>query len=323
MIILTGGAGFIGSVVLRRLNEAGYKDILVVDSLGSSEKWKNLRLKSFRDYCHKDHFPEYLTETLLPSDVDAIIHLGACTSTTETDAEYLMRNNYLYSKALAAWCLEHGKRFIYASSAATYGDGSLGFSDDNASTPKFLPQNIYGYSKHAFDLWVLQMGYDDRCLGLKFFNVFGPNEYHKGEMASLVFKSYEKVIMTKKMSLFRSYNPTYRDGESVRDFIYVHDCADVILWAVEHPHVNGIYNLGTGKANTWNTLAASLFNALEYEITIEYIDMPETLRSQYQYFTQAEMQKLRNAGYNKPFTALEDAVADYVRSYLQTGNRYY
>lgn len=322
MVILTGGAGFIGSVMLERLNLAGVEDILVVDSLDSTEKWRNLIGKKFQDYCHKDALPEYLTETLEGSDVDAVIHLGACTSTTERDVDYLMRNNYLYSKMLAVWCFEHNKPFIYASSASTYGDGKLGFSDENEFTPRFRPLNAYGYSKHVFDLWLLQNGYDALAAGFKFFNVFGPNEYHKGAMASLVYKAYHQVKDTEVLQLFRSANPDYKDGEFLRDFIYVKDCVDVLMWAYENPSVRGIYNLGSGKARSWNDLATALFSAVGKEKRVEYIDMPASIASQYQYFTQADMQKLQRAGYTSPFMELEDSVADYVKNYLSKEQPY-
>jgi ADP-L-glycero-D-manno-heptose 6-epimerase len=316
MVILTGGAGFIGSVLLKRLNEDGLTDILVVDSLDSSDKWKNLVGKQFEDYCHKDDFLEYLEKGLQKSDVDAIIHLGACTSTTERDADYLMSNNYLFSKTLAVWSLEKEIPFLYASSAATYGDGTLGFSDDNMRTPLYRSLNAYGYSKHLFDLWLLQNNFDILCTGFKFFNVFGPNEYHKENMASLVYKAYNQVLETGALKLFRSYSEQYKDGEFLRDFVYVKDCVDVLMWSFNNPDVKGIFNLGTGKARSWNDLAAALFSAMGKEENIQYIDMPEEIRSAYQYFTQAEIGKLRKAGYKKEFTELEDAVCDYVENYL-------
>ncbi len=316
MVILTGGAGFIGSVMLQRLNDDGITDILLVDNLASTDKWKNLVGKQFNDYCHKDAFPEFLSDTIDKADVDAIIHLGACTSTTERDSDYLMRNNYLYSKALAIWCFENNKPYIYASSAATYGDGMLGFSDENVATPEYRPLNAYGYSKHLFDLWLIRNQFDALCTGFKFFNVFGPNEYHKGAMASLVYKAYHQVKETGALNLFKSCNPQYADGEFSRDFIYVKDCVDVLMWSFHHPDAHGIYNLGSGKARSWNDLAASLFVAMGLEPNINFIDMPENIRDAYQYFTESDMSKLRAAGYSAPFYELEYGVKDYVQHYL-------
>lgn len=322
MIILTGGAGFIGSALLKRLNDAGYKDILVVDSLKTSEKWRNLVGKSFADYCDKDAFPDVLAE-FTPEDVDAIIHLGACTSTTERDADYLMRNNCLYSKVLAGWCFKNDKRFIYASSAATYGDGSRGFSDDHDKMHELRPMNMYGYSKHLFDLWLLDNGFETLCTGFKFFNVFGPNEYHKGPMASLVYKAFHQIRDTGKMRLFKSYHPSYIDGEPARDFLYVKDCVDVLLWTFEHPEVYGIFNLGSGKARSWNDLAKALFAAMgAQKPDIEYIDMPEDIRPAYQYFTEADISKLRRAGYENEFTSLETSIDNYISNYLSTSSIY-
>ncbi|MDP4237413.1 MAG: ADP-glyceromanno-heptose 6-epimerase, partial [Bacteroidota bacterium] len=292
MIILTGGAGFIGSVLLQRLNENGITDILIVDSLDSSEKWKNLLGKQFDDYCHKDHFLEYLDEEIDKDDVDAVIHLGACTSTTERNVDYLMSNNYHFSKELAEWSIWAEKPFIYASSAATYGDGAFGFSDENAKINQYRPLNAYGYSKHIFDQWLIENEYDQHCTGFKFFNVFGPNEYHKGAMASLLYKAYNQVRMKGNLELFRSSNTRYEDGEFFRDFVYVKDCVDVLMWSFHNPEIKGIFNLGTGLARSWNDLAGSLFSAMGVEKKIKYVDMPEDIRASYQYFTQADIGKL-------------------------------
>ena len=322
MIILTGGAGFIGSVLLKRLNDEGHTNILIVDSLDSSDKWKNLAGKQFDDYCHKDHFLEYLEEDLDKDDVEAIIHLGACTSTTELDVDYLMSNNYHFSKELAEWSIWAEKPFIYASSASTYGDGTNGFSDDNAKIHSYRPLNAYGYSKHIFDEWLVNNGYDELCTGFKFFNVFGPNEYHKENMSSLVYKAYNQVLETGKLKLFKSSDPNYKDGEFSRDFIYVKDCVDVLMWSFNNPSVKGIFNLGTGQARSWNDLASSLFIAMGREKKIEYIDMPLEIRSAYQYFTEAEMGKLREAGYSASFSDLENAVSDYVQGYLMQPQPY-
>lgn len=321
MIILTGGAGFIGSVVLKRLNAEGYTDIYVVDSLDESDKWKNLTGKVFTDYFDKKDFLPKLP-TFDATTIEAIIHLGACTSTTETDADYLMSNNYEYSKTLASYCFEHGIRFIYASSAATYGNGELGFSDDTSILDSLKPMNLYGYSKHIFDQWLIHQGLDSKCAGLKFFNVFGPNEYHKDNMASLIYKAYHQIRDRHSVNLFKSYHPDYKDGESLRDFIYVPDCADVILWLLKNPDANGIFNLGRGEAVTWNSIVTSVFYAMDMKPKIHYIDMPEEIRPNYQYYTKAEMGKLRAAGYETPFTDITDAVHNYVQEYLMKDNPY-
>ncbi len=316
MIILTGGAGFIGSAVLRLLNDNGIDHVLVVDNLGSSDKWKNLSGKRFADYLHKDEFIGRLEHASNFDKTDAVIHFGACSSTMEQDADYLMRNNYRYSQTLAQWALARNIRFIYASSAATYGDGSLGFSDNDDTTVKLRPMNKYGYSKQLFDLWVLQERLRDRVAGLKFFNVFGPNEYHKGEMRSVVNKAFIQIKETGRLRLFRSYKPEYRDGEQVRDFVYVKDCAEVTGWLLKHPDVCGIFNLGSGTARSWNDLARAVFSAMGKPTNIEYIDIPDNIRDAYQYHTRADMGKLRSAGCPVEFRPLEDAIRDYVEEYL-------
>ncbi len=320
MIILTGGAGFIGSVILRRLNEAGHKDVLVVDRTEFAHL-ENLRGKSYR-FEDRDRFLDDLAK-IDPSDVEAVLHIGAITSTTERNQDLLFRYNLNYSKALAEWCFEHGTRFIYASSAATYGDGSKGFSDSDSVTPTLQPLNLYGQSKQDFDMWLLDNGLTSKACGFKFFNVFGPNEYHKGDMASLVFKAYNQIKETGALRLFKSADPRYKDGEFKRDFIYVMDAVDVVMWAVENPSVNGIFNLGTGKARSWNDLANAMFDAMGKPRNIIYIEMPENVRKQYQYFTEADMSKIRKAGYAKPFRELEDSVQDYARNYLMQPDKYY
>ncbi len=322
MVILTGGAGFIGSALLKRLNELGINDVVVVDSLGSDDKILNLRGKKFVQYIDKESFLLLLSDRIKPAEVESVIHLGACTSTTERNIEYLHQNNFLYSKTLATWCFEHGKQFLYASSAATFGDGSLGFSDDNKKAHAFHPLNPYGASKQMFDLWLIDSGLDNQATGFKFFNVFGPNEYHKGDMASLVYKAYNQIQNDGALRLFRSYTPKYKDGEFVRDFIYVKDSIDVLLWALEHKEATGIFNLGTGKARSWNDLARALFSSMHAPENIKYIDMPSSIRDAYQYYTEADISKLRKAGYDKPFTSLEESVDDYVQSYLRKPNPY-
>lgn len=321
MIVVTGGAGFIGSAMVAKLNEKGSTDILVVDELGSSEKWKNLVGKRFTDYLHKDAFLDALATNAFPK-IDAIIHMGANSSTTELDVEHLMKNNYRYTKTLAEWSLKKKVRFIYASSGATYGAGEYGFNDDTDTSMKLAPLNAYGYSKQLFDLWLIRNKLDAKVVGIKFFNVFGPNEYHKGEMKSLVCKAYTQIEELGKIRLFKSYKPEYKDGEQVRDFVYVKDCTDVMWWFLQTPAVNGIYNLGTGKARTWNDLAKSIFTALGQPTSIEYIDMPDQIKDAYQYHTEASITKLVAAGCPVQFRSLEDSVKDYVQQYLQPGLRY-
>jgi ADP-L-glycero-D-manno-heptose 6-epimerase len=323
MIVVTGGAGFIGSAMISKLNEKGRDDILVVDNLGSTEKWKNLAGKKFADYMHKDAFLKAVDSGTFPhGEFDAIIHLGACSSTTERDVDYLMQNNYYYTKRLADYATWSDVRFIYASSAATYGNGEHGFSDDDAVTPLLRPLNPYGYSKQIFDLWAMRNGLLGQIAGIKFFNVFGPNEYHKGEMKSLVVKAYRQIMDTGKVRLFKSHRDDYKDGEQVRDFVYVKDCTEILWQLVENKDMNGIFNLGTGKARSWNDLANAIFAALGKEPSIEYIDMPESIRNAYQYHTEAPMSKLKSKGLPVEFRPLEDSVRDYVTNYLHRGELY-
>ncbi len=322
MIVVTGGAGFIGSAFVWKLNEEGLDEIIVVDRLAVSDKWNNLVKRRYCDYIHKDAFLDMVQADKVPFEVDGIIHMGACSSTTERDADYLMRNNYFYTRELAMWAVRKGIRFIYASSAATYGDGSKGFSDDDMVTPTLRPINMYGYSKQFFDLGVLRHDLQKQMAGIKFFNVFGPNEYHKGEMRSVVHKSFGQIQEKGKVALFKSYQPEYAAGGQMRDFIYVKDCVEVLWWLFTNRDVNGIFNLGTGKARTWNDLAGAVFAAMGAKEQIDYIEMPQAIRGQYQYFTEAKMDKLRAAGYNAEFSSLEDAVRDYVRNYLQQPDPY-
>jgi ADP-L-glycero-D-manno-heptose 6-epimerase len=317
MIIVTGGAGFIGSAFVWRLNQEGIDDIVIVDRLGTTDKWKNLVNLRFVNYIHKDDFHEMIYNDTVRFDVDAIVHMGACSSTTERDADYLWQNNNVYTGLLAEYAIEHGIRFIYASSAATYGNGTQGFSDDHGNINKLKPINMYGYSKQAFDLRALKHSWENNIAGIKFFNVFGPNEYHKGDMTSVIFKAFHQIKETGKVRLFKSYLSQYPDGGQLRDFIYVKDCIDVMWWLFKNQDVNGIFNLGTGKARTWNDLINAVFAAMGIKPNIEYIEMPESLRNQYQYFTQAEMDKLGVSGCPVDFSALEDSVRDYVVNYLQ------
>lgn len=321
MIVVTGGAGFIGSAMVAKLNEKGVSDILIVDELASTMKWKNLSGKQFADYVHKDHFIEMLLNERLPK-VEAIIHMGANSSTTERDVDHLMENNYRYTRILAEWSVRKKARFIYASSGATYGDGGLGFSDDDAVSPTLRPLNAYGYSKQILDQWILRNELQSKVVGIKFFNVFGPNEYHKGEMKSLICKAYHQIQEIGKIRLFKSYRPEYKHGEQVRDLVYVKDCTEVLWWFLNSPKVNGIYNLGTGKARTWNDLAKAVFSALELPPNIEYTEMPEEIRNAYQYHTEASITKLQRSGCPVQFRPLEDSVRDYIRQYLHPEIRY-
>jgi ADP-L-glycero-D-manno-heptose 6-epimerase len=313
-IIVTGGAGFIGSNIVRRLNEVGENHILIVDNLKDKDKWRNLVGLDFEDYIQKDDFLEKLSKGVFNGSILAIFHMGARSSTTETDMEYLMKNNYEYTKILALWAVKEGVRFIYASSAATYGDGSKGFSDDHRQLNHLSPLNAYGYSKHLFDLWALKKGLLDKIVGLKYFNVFGPNEWHKGEMKSMVLKAYEQIKKDGKVRLFKSYRKDYVDGEQLRDFIYVRDAVEMTLYFWEHPEINGIFNIGKGNPRTWNDLANAVFSALGRESVVEYINIPEGIRNRYQYFTKADISKLYKSGYKKETAPLEDAVRDYIKT---------
>lgn len=321
MVILTGGAGFIGSCLLKKLNDEGIKDIFIVDNLGNGEKWKNLIGKKFIEFIHKDEFLPMLIESNLSENIDAIIHLGACSTTTETDANYIIENNLNYSIKLANYAIEHDIKFLYASSAATYGDGKNGYSDKEFYNLK--PLNIYGFSKHLFDLWVIDNGYDEIFTGVKFFNVFGPNEYHKGEMASMIYKSYLQIKNLGKVRLFKSNSAEFKDGEQKRDFIYIKDVIDVLWQMLNTENFAGIYNLGTGKARSWNDLVKSVFNVMGIDINIEYIDIPENLTKQYQNFTEADMTKLKTTGLKLNFSELEDTIHDYLNNYLLTDWQYY
>jgi ADP-L-glycero-D-manno-heptose 6-epimerase len=316
MIVVTGAAGFIGSCILGALNAEGRTDILIVDHLDNDLKPKNFSNKKFLEYLDKSDFLELVKKNQLLGDVECLIHMGACSSTLLQDAQYYEENNFLYTKILAQWALEHKVRFIYASSAATYGDGAQGYSDDHALIKNYKPLNLYGESKQKFDIWALDQGVLNQMVGLKFFNVFGPNEYHKGQMRSVILKAYKKVREEGKMLLYKSYKQAYAHGEQQRDFIYIKDAVDIVMFFVTHPDLAGIYNVGTGKARTWNDVAHALFAATNQKSDIEYIEMPEAMRPQYQYFTQADVKKLRIAGYTKRFTELEDSVKDYV-SYLE------
>ncbi|QQS36059.1 MAG: ADP-glyceromanno-heptose 6-epimerase [Ignavibacteriales bacterium] len=315
MIVVTGGAGFIGSAIVWRLNELGNNNIIIVDELGKDEKWKNLVGLNFHDFINKNEFIEKINSGL-GFKIESIIHMGANSSTTEKDADHLLKNNYEYTKILAEYSLKNNIRFIYASSAATYGDGELGFNDDESSFHSLRPLNMYGYSKSLFDLWAIRTGAANNIVGIKYFNVYGPNEYHKGDMRSVVHKAFEQIRDTGKVKLFKSRNADYKDGEQMRDFVYVKDAVDMTLFFVDKKDRNGIFNVGAGKARTWNDLVKAIFSAMNKELKIEYIDLPDHLAGKYQYFTEAVLDKIKKAGYNKPLTPLEDGVTDYVKNYL-------
>lgn len=316
MYIVTGGAGLIGSSFIWRLNQAGIDDIVVVDHLGLSEKWKNLRALKFADYLEKNDFIQRIEHGFFNnSNIEGIIHLGACSATTERDATYLVENNFNYSKTLCAFALARNLRFIYASSCATYGDGGNGYLDDETQLKKLRPLNIYGYSKHMFDLWLKHQGLLKRVIGLKFSNIYGPNEQHKAEMRSVVCRAFEQIGTDKTMQLFKSYNSEYTDGEQMRDFLYAKDAVEMMFFLLNCPQAGGIYNIGSGRAETWNALAGAAFEAFELEPQIKYIEMPEHLRGRYQYYTKAEIGKLQTLGYNQKITPLREAVIDYIRNY--------
>jgi len=322
-VLVTGGAGLIGSALIRGLNLRGVERIVVTDLLGTDERWRNLVPLRFEDYLEGEELLPRLTSGEL-GNFDLVLHMGACSSTTERDASYLMRNNFELTKRLAHWSLAHGARFVYASSAATYGDGESGMSDADespAALSRLRPLNAYGYSKQLFDQYASRAGILERLVGLKYFNVFGPNEDHKGEMRSLVNKAYAQVLQTGVVRLFRSYRPDYADGEQRRDFLYVKDAVDMTLHLATTPRAQGLYNIGSGVANSWVELAHALFAAMGREPAIEFIEMPESLRAKYQYHTLADISKLRATGYERPVTPLADSVADYVRNYLVPDRR--
>lgn len=313
--IVTGGAGLIGSNIVEKLNDRGETDITVVDHLNHPGKQRNLDRLKFTRYVDRAEFRKAFRGGAVAA-VDGVFHLGACSSTTETDEAYLDDNNTAYTQDLCQWSLEHGARFVYASSAATYGDGSLGYSDSDNVTPNLQPLNLYGWSKQKFDLWALREGLLDKIAGVKYFNVFGPGEDHKGDMRSVVNKSYMGIMDTGFISLFKSHRPDYADGEQDRDFVYVKDAAEVTLWLYDHPEANGLFNCGTGKARTWLDLAHAMFSAIGTEPDIRFTPMPESLRPRYQYHTEADMRKLRAAGCDVQFRPLEESVRDYIGNYL-------
>jgi ADP-L-glycero-D-manno-heptose 6-epimerase len=325
MLLVTGAAGFIGSNVVASLNEAGRTDIVVNDVLGGEGKWRNLASRQFADFIP----PADLMRWLDGRKLEAVVHLGAISSTTATDGDLVIEANFRLPLRLFEWCASARTPFIYASSAATYGDGKAGYSDDwsRAALQRLKPMNLYGWSKHVFDLAVVErVARKDKVppqwAGLKFFNVFGPNEYHKGEMMSLVAKRFDDAKAGRTMRLFKSHRPGIGDGEQRRDFIYVDDAVAVVRWLMQTTQVSGIFNVGTGKARSFRDLISALYRSLGVEPKIEYVDMPENIRGQYQYFTEAKVDHLRGAGYNAGFTSLEDGVKRYVTEFLNTHDRY-
>ena len=313
--IVTGAAGFIGRNVVAELNRRGHRDVILVDHLGTDERWANLVGLDYLDLLEPEQFLARIAAGTAPA-AGTVIHLGACSATTERDASFLLANNTQYTRQLSEWCLARGIRFVYASSAATYGDGTHGYSDEDAATPLLKPLNMYGYSKHLFDCWALASGALRHIVGLKFFNVYGPFEDHKGDMRSVVHKSHARIRAGQNVELFKSYRTEYPDGGQRRDFIYVRDVVDVTLFFAERGRPAGLFNCGTGSSRTWLDLAHAVFAAVGQEPRIRLIEMPESLREKYQYFTEASTAKLRRAGYDRPYTSLEDGVADYVQNHL-------
>ncbi|HTI02607.1 MAG TPA: ADP-glyceromanno-heptose 6-epimerase [Acidisoma sp.] len=326
MIVVTGGAGFIGSNIVAALNEAGRRDVVVCDLLGCEGKWQNLRKRILQDVVPPDELMSWLDGR---TDIEAIIHMGADSSTLAQDGDDIMKRNFRFSLALLDWCTTHQVKLIYASSAATYGDGAQGFDDNMALSylQELRPLNLYGWSKHLFDQVVAtRMEAGERlppvCAGLKFFNVFGPNETHKGPMMSLVSKYFPAIKRGETIDLFRSYRPDYKDGEQLRDFVYVHDITETILWLLDGYRGTSLFNLGSGQARSFIDLVGSIFDALAQERKIRFVDMPEAMRPRYQYFTEANATRLQAAGYNRPGTRLEEAVSHFVHTYLDTADPY-
>ncbi|MGB0631841.1 MAG: ADP-glyceromanno-heptose 6-epimerase [Alphaproteobacteria bacterium] len=327
MIIVTGGAGFIGSYLVKELEARGMRDIVVCDLLGSDDKWKNIAKRELADILPPDDLPAFLNDNA--ADIETVFHMGAISATTERDADLIVRSNIRLSLDLWNWCAANDTALVYASSAATYGDGAQGFEGDDTinGLAKLRPMNAYGWSKHAFDRRIVRIVSENgprppHWAGLKFFNVYGPNEYHKGGMISVALKNYREIGENGKAVLFRSHNPDYPDGGQKRDFVWVGDCVDIALWLSDNPSAQGIFNVGTGEARTFEDLALSVFSAMGRDPDIEFVDTPEAIRDRYQYFTQADMSRLHSAGYDRAATLLEDGVGQYVRDYLMAEDPY-
>lgn len=327
MIIVTGGAGFIGSYLVKELEARGMRNIVVCDLLGQDDKWKNIAKRELADILPPDDLPAFLNDNA--ADIETVFHMGAVSATTERDADLIVRSNIRLSMDLWNWCAANDTALIYASSAATYGDGAQGFAGDDTvdGLAKLRPMNAYGWSKHAFDRRVARIVSENgprppHWAGLKFFNVYGPNEYHKGGMISVALKNFREISDSGKAVLFRSHNPDYPDGGQKRDFVWVGDCVDIALWLADHPSTQGIFNVGTGEARTFEDLARSVFRAMGRDADIEFVETPEAIRDRYQYFTQADMSRLRDAGYSRPSTSLEDGVGQYIRDYLMAADPY-
>ncbi len=318
VVVVTGGAGLIGSAVIWGLNNRNLNDVWLVDWADEGNlKRRNLASLSYSRHLTPEDFRKLIgANSSELSGISTIFHLGACSSTTETNEQYLNDNNLGYTRELCEWSMETGARFVYASSASTYGDGSSGMDDEDDDLQKFQPLNLYGWSKHKFDLLARERGWLDHIVGLKYFNVYGPNEQHKGDMRSVVSKAYEQISQTGEMTLFKSHHPDYEDGRQMRDFLYVKDAVLMSVWLAENSQVNGLFNLGSGRARTWLDLGRAIFSGLGIEPRIRFIDMPEVLRDKYQYFTEARIEKIRAAGYDKDLFSLEEGVEDYVTRYL-------
>jgi len=327
MIIVTGGAGFIGSNIVKELEARGARDIVVCDLMGSDDKWKNIAKRELADILPPEDLFGLLSDNA--QDIETVFHMGAVSETTERDADLIVRSNIRLSLDLWDWCAEHDAALIYASSAATYGDGAQGFAGDDSidGLAQLRPMNTYGWSKHVVDRRIARTVNENgprprHWAGLKFFNVYGPNEYHKSGQTSVALKNFGEISDTGKAVLYRSHHPDYADGGQKRDFVWVGDCVDIALWLADNPGTQGIFNVGTGKARTFEDLAKSVFTAMGMEPNIDFVDTPEAIRDRYQYFTEADMSRLRVAGYDKPATELEDGVGTYVRDYLMADDRH-
>ncbi|MBH88907.1 MAG: ADP-glyceromanno-heptose 6-epimerase [Magnetovibrio sp.] len=327
MYLITGGAGFIGSNIAAAIEARGLGKVVICDRLGNEDKWKNIAKLDLIDIVQPEQLFDYLGSNAL--GVKGVIHMGAISSTTETNADLIFTSNFTLSYKLWVWCSSHTVPFIYASSAATYGDGSQNFIDDQTrgALAMLKPLNKYGWSKHLFDRRVMRMIEDNEMqppqwAGLKFFNVYGPNEYHKGAMQSVALKVFNQISEGKTATLFKSHHPNYADGGQLRDFIWVDDCVNVVLWLLQNSHVCGLFNCGTGKARSFQDLVTAVFSAMNKEVNIKFIPTPEEIRDKYQYFTQADMKKLFSAGFDKPFMSLEDGIKAYVGDYLLKDDQY-